>query len=108
LIPDFLALVGDAADGYPGVAGIGKVTAAQYLNRYGPLERFPRGVLGERRELALLFKKLATLKDDTPLFRSVAELEWRGPGREFPAWTERMDAPGLLRRSLKLRHALAE
>jgi len=60
LIPDFLALVGDAADGYPGVAGIGKVTAARLVSRYGAIEEFPPSVLGERRELALLFKQLAT------------------------------------------------
>ena len=108
LIPDFLALVGDAADGYPGVPRIGRVTAAQYLNRYGRLERFPPSVLGERRELALLFKKLATLKDDAPLFENVDGLEWRGPKRAFAEWTERMDAPGLLRRCLKLKSALAE
>src|SRR5438477_237668 len=57
LIPDFLALVGDAADGYPGVAGIGAVGAARLLNRYGAIEKFPADVLGERRKLALLFKK---------------------------------------------------
>jgi 5'-3' exonuclease len=108
LIPDFLALVGDAADGYPGIARIGRVTAAQYLRQYGPLERFPREVLGERRELALLFKKLATLKDDAPLFRNVDELRWRGPEAQFAAWTRRMDSPGLLKRCLKLQGALAE
>src|SRR6202007_3094424 len=61
LIPDLLALVGDAADGYPGIAAIGAKTAATLLNRYGPIEDFPRKVLGEQREFALLFKKLATL-----------------------------------------------
>src|SRR4051812_46880661 len=61
LIPDFLALVGDAADGYPGIAGIGAITAARLLNTYGPIEEFPPGVLGESRELALMFKNLATL-----------------------------------------------
>jgi 5'-3' exonuclease len=108
LIPDFLALVGDAADGYPGIARIGRITAAQYLRQYGPLERFPREVLGERRELAMLFKKLATLKTDAPLFRNVDELRWRGPTGSFAAWTERMDSPGLLRRCLELQAALAE
>jgi 5'-3' exonuclease len=108
LIPDFLALVGDAADGYPGVARIGRITAAQYLRQYGPLERFPRDVLGERRELALLFKKLATLKTDAPLFRDVEELRWRGARKAFAAWTRRMDSPGLLKRCVKLERALAE
>src|SRR5213075_1522464 len=57
LIPDFLALVGDAADGYPGIAGIGAVGAARLLNRHGPIEAFPPDVLGARREHALLFKR---------------------------------------------------
>ncbi len=101
LIPDFLALVGDAADGYPGIAGIGTVTAAQMLNRYGAIETFPPTVLGERRELALLFKRLATLRTDARLFRDVDELAWRGATPGFLAWTQRMDAPRLLERSLK-------
>src|SRR5207253_11083581 len=62
LIPDFLALVGDAADGYPGIPGIGAVTAARLLNQHGPIERFPTAVLGDSRDLALLFKRLATLR----------------------------------------------
>src|SRR5215470_11234439 len=62
LIPDFLALVGDAADGYPGIKGIGRVGAARLLNRHGPIESFPEDVLGENRKLALLFKDLATLR----------------------------------------------
>ena len=62
LIPDFLALVGDAADGYPGIEGIGRVSAARLLGRYGPLESFPPEILGKRKELALLFKVLATLR----------------------------------------------
>src|ERR1700675_1517489 len=66
LIPDLLALVGDAADGYPGIPGIGAKTAAQLLNRYGKIEKFPSNVLGERRDLALLFKNLATLRTDAP------------------------------------------
>src|SRR5215510_1646451 len=83
LIPDYLALVGDAADGYPGVAGIGKISAVQLLNRYGAIEKFPQAVLGERRALALLFKKLATLKTDARLFRDVEQLRWRGPNDAF-------------------------
>jgi 5'-3' exonuclease len=67
LIPDLLALVGDAADGYPGIPGIGAKTAAQLLNRHGQIENFPPNVLGERRDLALLFKNLATLRTDAPL-----------------------------------------
>src|SRR4029077_4664294 len=67
LIPDFLALVGDSADGYPGIAGIGKIGAARLLNQYGPIERFPRKVLGAQRQQALLFKRLAMLRTDAPL-----------------------------------------
>jgi len=101
LIPDFLALVGDAADGYPGIAGIGAVTAAQLLNRYGGIENFPPAVLGERRKLALLFKDLATLRTDAPLFRDVDELRWHGPTDSWASWTKRMEAPRLLERSLE-------
>src|SRR5215212_5428372 len=79
LIPDFLALVGDAADGYPGIPGIGSTTAARLLNRYGMIEEFPDSVLGENRELALLFKILATLRADAVLFEDVEELRWSGP-----------------------------
>jgi 5'-3' exonuclease len=96
IIPDLLALVGDAADGYPGVAGIGARTAAQLLNRYGSIEKFPRKVLGEQREFALLFKKLATLRTDAPLFKKIETLRWRGPTPAFAKWTKTMDAPRLL------------
>jgi 5'-3' exonuclease len=99
LIPDFLALVGDAADGYPGISGIGRSTAARLLNRYGCLESFPPGELGEHRELALLFKDLATLRTDEPLFRDAADLQWRGPTPAFAAWAERLADARLLQRS---------
>src|SRR6185295_8009819 len=98
LIPDWLALVGDAADGYPGIAGIGAVGAARLLNQYESIEAFPPQVLGERRELALLFKRLATLRDDAPLFRKADELRWRGATPAFHEWSQRMDAPRLLER----------
>jgi len=101
LIPDFLALVGDAADGYPGIKGIGAVGAARLLNRYGPIELFPPGVLGHQLETAMLFKRLATLDTGAKLFRDVEELRWRGPTRAFAAWTERIAAPNLLKRSLE-------
>jgi len=106
-IPDYLALVGDAADGYPGIAGIGAVGAARLLNQYESIETFPPQVLGERRELALLFKRLATLRDDAPLFRKVDELGWRGATPAFDEWTQRMDAPRLLERVRKVEEALA-
>src|SRR2546429_5106564 len=108
LIPDLLALVGDVADGYPGIPGIGARTAAQLLNRYGPIEKFPSNVLGERRDLALLFKNLATLRTDAPLFKKVETLRWRGATPAFADWAKRMEAPRLLERCdrVKLRHAV--
>jgi 5'-3' exonuclease len=105
LIPDFLALVGDAADGYPGISGIGPITAAQLLNRHGVIEDFPPAVLGEQRDLALLFKDLATLRTEANLFRDVDELRWRGPTSAFAACMERMEAPRLLERCLKAQTA---
>jgi 5'-3' exonuclease len=105
LIPDFLALVGDAADGYPGIPGIGRVTAAQLLNRYGSIESFPPTVLGDKRDLALRFKDLATLRTDPPVFGKVDELRWQGPTTEFARYTERSEEPRLLERSLKARVA---
>jgi 5'-3' exonuclease len=90
LIPDLLALVGDAQDGYPGIAGIGKATAARLLNQYGPIESFPESVLGSERDRALLFKDLATLRTDAPLFVNVDVLEWRGPMGGFEAWVSRI------------------
>jgi 5'-3' exonuclease len=101
LIPDYLALVGDAADGYPGIARIGSKGAAALLTRYGRLEDFPAQVLGERRELALLFKKLATLRTDAALFSDVDELKWRGPTDGFTACSERLGAPRLRARAEK-------
>jgi 5'-3' exonuclease len=101
LIPDLLALVGDAADGYPGIAGIGSKTAAELLNRFGRIEDFPSSILGEQRDLALLFKNLATLRTDAPLFQKVETLRWRGATPAFAAWAERMAAPQLLERCEK-------
>src|SRR5204863_2143864 len=76
-IPDFLALVGDAADGYPGLQGIGEVTAGRLVRQYDALEHFPPQVLdGERRRLALLFNRPATLRTDAPLFSDVRALPW--------------------------------
>jgi len=91
LIPDLLALVGDAQDGYPGIAGIGRATAARLLTRYGPIEAFPASVLGQEREQALLFKHLATLKTDAPLFQDLEELRWRGPVDGWAAWDARLE-----------------
>jgi 5'-3' exonuclease len=101
LIPDYLALVGDSADGYPGLDGIGRATAARLLGRYGPIEDFPPEALGERRELALLFKVLATLRTDAPPFKEVDELRWRGPGESFAALADRMGSERLIARAAK-------
>jgi 5'-3' exonuclease len=98
LIPDFLALVGDAADGYPGISGIGKVGAARLLNRYGAIDSFPPEVLGDRRDLALLFKNLATLRTDARLFDDVDALAWRGPTPGFTRWAERLGDTRLAKR----------
>ncbi|MBA2687535.1 MAG: flap endonuclease [Gemmatimonadaceae bacterium] len=92
LIADFLALVGDASDGYPGIRGIGRTTAATLLNRYGPIESFPPEILKENRESALLFKTLATLKKDAPLFANVDELEWTGSTAAFRKWATSISA----------------
>ena len=98
LIPDYLALVGDTADGYPGITGIGKTGAARLLNQYGPIEDFPKVVLAQQREQALLFKRLATLRTDEPLFSDVGELQWHGPTPAFADFAAKIDTPALLKR----------
>ena len=101
LIPDLLALVGDAADGYPGIPGIGSTGAARLLNRYGAIEDFPDNILGPNRDLALLFKDLATLRTDAALFSDVDELRWRGPTDAFAEYAGRIGADRVLERSLR-------
>ena len=101
LIPDFLALVGDAADGYPGIPGIGSVTAARVLNQYGRIEDLPARVLGENRELALLFKDLATLRTDAALFDDVDQVRWRGPTPDFALYAQGIGADRVLERCLR-------
>ena len=107
-IPDYLALVGDAADGYPGLPGWGAKSAAAVLARYGHLEGIPAdwrtwGVnaanparlartLAEERDRALLFRHLATLRTDIPVFDSVDDLQWTGPTSGFAALAARLDA----------------
>jgi 5'-3' exonuclease len=83
-IPDYLALVGDTSDGYPGIGGIGKATAARLISMYGHIEQFPDTVLdAQKRKDALLFKTLATLRNDAPLFKDVDDIRWRGPPAGF-------------------------
>lgn len=101
LIPDFLALVGDTADGYPGLEGIGRVGAARLINKYGRIEDFPETALGERRQLALLFKKLATLRTDAPLFTDIDALKWRGPTGRFAEYAATAGDARLLERCQK-------
>ncbi|MBK6519591.1 MAG: flap endonuclease [Polyangiaceae bacterium] len=110
-IPDFLALVGDTADGYPGITGFGKKTAATVLAAFGSIEDipadaalWPRGVRGaaglaatlrDRRDEALLYKRLATLRHDAPIPESFDELLWRGPRPELTRLTSELGFPDL-------------
>ena len=115
-IPDYLAVVGDSADGYPGIAGWGAKAAALVFSRYGHLENIPRDFrewdssikrasrlaesLFARWEDAVLFRTLATLRLDVPVFNSVDDLRWKGPRPEFEQVCERLRAPDLLRRAM--------
>jgi len=117
-IPDWLALVGDSADGYPGLPGWGAKSAATVLARYRHLEDIPklatewdvavRGsirlatTLAEQREQALLFRTLATLRADAPIRADVDALRWRGPRADFAAWSERLGTPQLHERASAL------
>jgi 5'-3' exonuclease len=117
-IPDWLALVGDSADGYPGLPGWGATSAAAVLARYGRLEQIPRlatewdvpvrgasrlaATLTEHRERALLFRTLATLRADAPIGVDVDGLRWTGPRPDFAAWSERLGSPALHERASKL------
>jgi 5'-3' exonuclease len=97
-IPDYLALVGDAADGYPGIADYGPKTSARLIQRYGRLEQFPSEILKDNLERALLFKKLATLRIDAPLFSDVEELRWRGATASFASVAEKIGGTRLAKR----------
>jgi 5'-3' exonuclease len=97
-IPDYLALVGDSADGYPGIAGIGAKTAARLIKVHGALEQFPADVLGANRADALLFKRLATLRTDVPVFDDVEALRWRGATPSFDALAKTLESESLVRR----------
>jgi len=107
-IPDYLALVGDSADGYPGLRGWGAKSAAAVLAKFGHIEAIPEDprewhvnasgpatlakTLSEERDRALLFRTLATLRTDVPVFESVDELEWKGATSAFEAFAARFDA----------------
>jgi 5'-3' exonuclease len=109
-IADYLAMVGDSADGYPGLPGFGAKTVAKLINQHGHIEDFPAALLSDQnRELALLFKNLATLRVDAPLdsptngeTKSMSKLRWRGPHDNFPSIAEKIDAPRLVNRLDKL------
>jgi 5'-3' exonuclease len=105
-IADYLALVGDSADGYPGIPGYGSKTAASLINRFGPIEKFPDELLKDKRELALLFKDLATLRTDAPLFKNIEELRWRGATPDFQAVVEKLGDERLAARVSKLEKQL--
>jgi len=100
-IPDYLALVGDSADGFPGVRGVGPKNAARLIATYGPLEDFPSEALSAQRDEALLFKDLATLRTDAPLFADVEELRWKGPKPAFGEWAKRLDDERLTERAAR-------
>jgi 5'-3' exonuclease len=100
-IADYLALVGDSADGYPGIGGIGPKGAAGLIARFGRIEDFPPEILGEQKPLALLFKKLATLREDAPLFSDVEALKWRGAPKNFAQIAATLGDPKLFDRAQK-------
>lgn len=120
-IPDYLALVGDSADGFPGLPGWGAKSTATVLARYGHLEQIPhapgqwditvRGAaklaasLHNQYEEALLFRTIATTQQDAPTVSNVDEMEWAGPKPELQALAESIDAPGLTERAIKLANA---
>ena len=107
-IADYLALVGDAADGYPGIKGVGAKTAAALINRLGPIEDFPAEILNDtNRELALLFKELATLRTDIPLFKKVDALRWKGATADFAVVTKKIGEARLADRVERLRKRIA-
>lgn len=122
-IPDWLAVVGDSADGYPGLPGWGPRSAATVLARYRHLEHIPRlatewdvavrgslrlaTTLAEERERALLFRELATLRADAPVSADVDALGWIGPRAAFAAWAERLGTSSLLERAGRLAAARA-
>jgi len=117
-IPDYLALVGDSADGFPGVPGWGEKASGRVLGRYVHLERIPansrqwevpvRGAarlaaaLAEHHDLAMLFRTLATLRTDVPVFATVEDLRWRGPSAEFEGVAQRLGVPGLWDRARRI------
>ncbi len=117
-IPDYLALVGDSADGFPGIPGWGEKASSAILARYVHLEGIPtshaqwevavRGAarlaatLAEQRDLAILFRTLATLRTDVPVFATVDDLRWHGPAPEFEPVARQLGVPGLWDRARRI------
>jgi 5'-3' exonuclease len=117
-IPDFLAVVGDSADGFPGIPGWGQKAAAQALSQYRHLENIPKDwsqwdpSIKRARTLseslfsgwsdALLFRTLATLRLDVTVFSDIEELRWKGPGPNFEQYCQGMKSTDLLRRASTL------
>jgi 5'-3' exonuclease len=89
-IPDYLALVGDSADGFPGVPGIGAKTAARLINQHGHIEQFPADVLRDNYQHAIVFKNLATLRVDAPLFEDTEQLRWNAADKSFVSLAEKI------------------
>jgi 5'-3' exonuclease len=117
-IPDYLALVGDAADGFPGLPGWGAKSAATLLAHYGHIEEIPddprrwqvkvrgaaklAGTLAQQRELAMLFRKIATVVTDAPEVGPVDSWQWTGPRKDFEEICDYLDAPQLPTRAARL------
>ena len=117
-IPDYLAVVGDSADGFPGLPGWGPKAAALTFSNYPHLEDVPKdwrrwdkairgaqrlaGVLSDKWDEALLYRTLATLQLDVPVFETVDDLQWRGPGADFRAYCQRLESPSLFSRAAAL------
>ncbi len=117
-IPDYLALVGDAADGFPGLPGWGAKSSSTVLDRYGKIDQIPTAAgqwditvrsgaklaatLAEQRDLALLFRRIATIELDAPVDPSVDSLEWTGPASDFDEVIETIDGQRIAKRITKL------
>lgn len=121
-IPDYLALVGDSADGFPGLAGWGAKGAAAVLAEYEHLDKIPKDsnkwkpairgaaklatTLFDNFDEALLYRKLATLRTDVPVFKTADELKWQGPTEDFEKVCDRLKAKNAFKRAMKLAEEL--
>jgi len=117
-IPDYLALVGDSADGYPGLDGWGEKSAGAVVGEYGHLEKIPKNIddwkvqvrnmdrlakaLEDNFKLALLFRDLATLRTKKPVLRSAEKIHWKGPRQDFGGMCDRLDDQSLAQRATEI------